>query len=59
MIRELASASIAPTFQCGSLENPISVMLLEHDRIGELLKKLRTLTSDYQTPVNGCRSYRA
>jgi regulator of cell morphogenesis and NO signaling len=59
MIRELASSSVAPTFHCGSLENPISVMLLEHNRVGELLKKLRTLTSGYQTPANGCRSYRA
>ncbi|MHB8191589.1 MAG: iron-sulfur cluster repair di-iron protein [Ferrimicrobium sp.] len=59
MIRELATAPTAPTFHCGSLKNPISVMMLEHDGVGELLEQLRTLTSGYQTPANGCTSYRA
>jgi regulator of cell morphogenesis and NO signaling len=59
MIRELATSSTAPTFHCGSLQNPISVMMLEHDGVGELLEKLRALTSGYQTPANGCASYRA
>jgi regulator of cell morphogenesis and NO signaling len=59
MIRELATSSVAPAFHCGSLRNPMSVMMLEHDEVGELLEKLRTLTSGYQTPADGCRSYRA
>jgi regulator of cell morphogenesis and NO signaling len=59
MIRELATSSTAPTFHCGSLQNPISVMMLEHDGVGELLERLRALTSGYQTPANGCASYRA
>lgn len=59
MIRELATSSVAPTFHCGSLQNPISVMMLEHDQVGELLEELRALTNGYQTPANGCRSYRA
>jgi regulator of cell morphogenesis and NO signaling len=59
MIRELATSSVAPAFHCGSLRNPMSVMMLEHDEVGELLMKLRALTSGYQTPANGCRSYRA
>ena len=37
----------------------MSVMMLEHDEVGELLEKLRTLTNGYQTPSDGCRSYRA
>jgi len=59
MIRELATAPTAPTFHGGSLQNPISMMMLEHDQVGELLEKLHTLTDGYQTPTNGCRSYRA
>ena len=31
MIRELATLTGAPLFRCGSLQNPISVMLTEHD----------------------------
>jgi regulator of cell morphogenesis and NO signaling len=59
MIRALATATTAPTFHCGSLQNPISVMLAEHDRAGELLARLRSLTGDHQTPSDGCASYRA
>lgn len=57
MIRELATATAAPSFHCGSLRNPISVMLREHDAVGELLTQLRELTNDYQPPADGCASY--
>lgn len=59
MIRELASSEVVPAFHCGSLQNPISVMLREHDRAGELLASLRTRTGGYETPADGCASYRA
>ena len=59
MIRELDAAIAAPAFRCGTLRNPISMMLIEHDRAGELLARLRALTSDYTTPRDGCASYRA
>ncbi len=59
MIRELATATETPDFHCGTLRNPISVMLRDHDRAGELLARLRSLTSDYTPPADGCASYRA
>lgn len=59
MIRELASSPVVPTFHCGPVRNPISMMMLEHDHVGELLATLRTVTNGYQTPDNGCASYRA
>jgi len=59
MIRELAVAESAPSFPCGSLRNPISVMLREHDLVGELLARLRRLTGGYQPPADGCASYQA
>jgi len=59
MIRELATSSVAPSFQCGPVSKPISVMMLEHDRAGELLATLRTVTGGYQIPADGCASYRA
>ena len=43
----------------GSLESPISVMMLEHDAAGELLSRLRSLTDGYTTPADGCASYHA
>lgn len=59
MIRELDDADGPVDFHCGSLKNPISVMLTEHDTAGELLARLRELTSGYQTPADGCASYQA
>lgn len=59
MIRELAQARSAPQFHCGSLQNPISVMLRDHDTIGELLATMRHLTKGFQTPDDGCASYQA
>ena len=59
MIRELATATAPPAFHCGTLRNPISVMLREHDRAGELLATLRRLTDGYQPPADGCASYHA
>jgi regulator of cell morphogenesis and NO signaling len=59
MIRELATADTAPAFHCGSLRNPISVMLREHDQAGELLARLRDLTDGYTAPADACASYLA
>ena len=59
MVRELAAASAAPAFHCGSLTNPISVMLAEHDSVGELLAQLHGLTNGYQPPADACASYDA
>ena len=59
MIRELAVAQSAPSFHCGTLRNPISMMLREHDAVGELLAQLRQLTDNYQVPAGSCPSYKA
>ncbi|MFN8038841.1 MAG: iron-sulfur cluster repair di-iron protein [Acidimicrobiales bacterium] len=59
MIRELAAADTAPTFHCGTLRNPISVMLREHDRAGELLERLRAMTDGFVIPDDACASYTA
>ena len=57
MIRDLAAAAAAPTFRCGSLSNPIRMMLLEHDRAGELLASLRAITAGFEPPADACASY--
>jgi len=57
MIRELATSVDPPVFHCGSLRNPISVMLSEHDAVGDLLASLRHLTDGYTPPGDGCATY--
>lgn len=59
MVRELAGATSAPSFHCGTLRNPIGVMLREHDTVGDLLARLRLLTDGYRAPADGCATYRA
>ena len=59
MIQELATSTTRPEFHCGTLANPISVMLGEHDRVGDLLARVRAATDGYRTPSDGCASYRA
>ena len=46
-------------FPFGSIDNPIRMMSLEHDRAGTLLARLREATHDYETPADGCASYHA
>jgi regulator of cell morphogenesis and NO signaling len=46
------------SFPFGTLSNPVRVMMLEHDRAGELLEELRAVTSGYTPPEDGCASYR-
>lgn len=57
-IREL-EATGKVTVGPGSVAPPISVMVSEHDRAGELLAELRRLTGDYTPPADGCASYQA
>ncbi len=59
MIRELAAATSAPMFHCGSLANPIRMMLIEHDQAGELLARIREITNGYEPPADACASYQA
>ena len=56
MARELGAA---PTIRHGKVTEPISVLLAEHDTVGELLTRLRELTNSYRTPADGCASYEA
>jgi len=54
-----AAENQAPPFApFGTVNNPIRMMMMEHDTAGEILRELRPLTSDYTTPADGCISYR-
>ena len=45
-------------FPFGSLDNPIRVMVNEHDHAGDALARLRRLTHDYAVPPGACNTYR-
>lgn len=46
-------------FPFGSIANPINMMGIEHDRAGQILTRLRTLTDGYTIPDDACASYRS
>ena len=56
---EAAAKQHVPLFRppFGTVANPVRMMMLEHDRAGELLKKIRALSSNYVPPADGCLSY--
>ena len=48
---------LAPFAPFGTVNNPIQMMMREHDTAGEILRELRKLTSDFTVPADGCLSY--
>jgi regulator of cell morphogenesis and NO signaling len=57
--RQLERATSPQQFHCGSVQNPIAVMIREHDDAGDALKRMRELTNDYTPPLDACNTYRA
>lgn len=41
----------------GTVANPVRMMMMEHDRAGELLKQIRALSGNYVPPADACMSY--
>ena len=62
-ILELDAASAAgreaPVPHFGTVENPIRMMMSEHDTDGERLRKMREITNDYTLPQGACPSFTA
>jgi regulator of cell morphogenesis and NO signaling len=46
-----------PFFQ--TVQNPIHMMMKEHDTAGDLVKRIRKASGDYTAPADGCTSYQA
>lgn len=59
MALELAAAQnqSRPFAPFGTVNNPVRMMMMEHDAVGEILRELRMTTADYTIPPDGCISY--
>ncbi|MFB3825562.1 MAG: iron-sulfur cluster repair di-iron protein [Bryobacteraceae bacterium] len=44
---------------CGSVQNPIRVMVYEHDNAGAALEQMRSLSGNYTAPQDACNTFRA
>ena len=42
----------------GSVNNPVSMMIHEHDTAGNLLRDMRKRSDGYQPPAGACTSYK-
>lgn len=47
----------APFAPFGTVNNPVRMMMMEHETVGELLCQLRALSSNYLVPPDACISY--
>jgi regulator of cell morphogenesis and NO signaling len=60
-IKELVtSEKRAQTMQAthfGTVQNPISIMELEHETVGKALEEIRTLSNNFALPQDACASY--
>lgn len=50
-------SSLRPPFK--TVENPMRVMLAEHDAAGKILRRMREITRDYLVPSGACSSFQA
>ena len=41
----------------GTVNNPIRMMMMEHDTAGDILREMRDLSGDYEVPADACTSY--
>jgi regulator of cell morphogenesis and NO signaling len=58
LIARMEGSQLALRSHCGSVQNPIHMMEMEHDSAGAALARLRSLTRDYEPPADACNSYR-
>lgn len=59
LCRALDGADQLPPSHCGSVNNPIAVMVQEHDDAGQALARMRALTDGYTAPPDACNTFRA
>jgi len=59
LCRQLDVAEALPAMHCGSVANPIEMMIREHEDAGDALARIRVLTEDFTCPQEACNTFRA
>lgn len=59
MVATMKNGTKAATFHCGSVNNPIRVMVIEHENAGDTLKKIAELSNSYTPPEWACNTFKA
>jgi regulator of cell morphogenesis and NO signaling len=50
--------SISPRAPFGTVQNPVRMMVQEHDNAGQLLKQIRSVTRNFVVPEDACASFK-
>lgn len=53
------AGDVPPFAPFGTVNNPVRMMMFEHDTAGELLREIRAAASDFRAPEDACMSFRA
>jgi regulator of cell morphogenesis and NO signaling len=56
-MKQMASSGKPGTSCFGTVQNPIRMMMFEHDNAGGKLREMRQATNDYALPADACFSY--
>jgi regulator of cell morphogenesis and NO signaling len=60
LIREMEAGNTkAAASHCGSVQNPIRVMIAEHDHAGDALEQMAELTDNFYAAPDACNTFRA
>jgi regulator of cell morphogenesis and NO signaling len=51
--------SISPHAPFNTVQNPVRMMVQEHDNAGQLLKQVRGVTRNFDVPEDACASFKA
>lgn len=58
MEKALKEGTEPPTPFFGTVRNPVRMMMLEHETVGEVFAEVRSVTESYALPEDACTSYR-
>jgi len=58
MEESVTAGEMAPPAMFGTVMNPITMMMREHNGAGDALRSFRSTTNDYSLPADSCVSYR-
>lgn len=59
MDASVAATGVVPPMHCGTVQNPIRQMEVEHENAGEALARMRSVTADYALPEDACPTFSA
>jgi regulator of cell morphogenesis and NO signaling len=58
MEHSVSAGEAAPAAIFGSVDNPVRMMMQEHEAAGVLMARIRTITGIYTPPEDACPSFR-